>query len=271
VQVVPLTAPVPHGTTRRRPLDVVIVVAIVVLVVLWALDWVQYVLQADRSLVAVDFTLYRDAAHRWLQEGIFYRPEQIAGPYDVTPGDVLYPPTSLLLFVPFTALPALLYWILPLVVTTLIVVRHRPSVLGWLIIAICLWFPATNVKLLAGNPVIWVMSAVALGTVWPVAAPFALVKLTLAPFAAVRINERMWWVGLAILLAASALFLSMWGDYLTVLMNAREPRGFLYSIQEFPMLSIPVVAWLARTNRRQRMSAGLGSPGGSPPVAIPSP
>src|SRR5450759_88660 len=51
-------------------------------------------------IVGVDYRLYMDAARRWLDGGGFYLPFQVAGPYPVLLGDVMYPPNALFLFVP---------------------------------------------------------------------------------------------------------------------------------------------------------------------------
>src|SRR5216117_1990046 len=51
----------------------------------------------------VDFQLYREVTNRWLGGGSFYESYQLAGPYEIRAGDVLYPPVSLWLFVPFAA------------------------------------------------------------------------------------------------------------------------------------------------------------------------
>src|SRR5436305_8563856 len=53
----------------------------------------------------VDFQLYRDAAARWLHGGTFYEPYQLAGVYNIRPGDIPYPPVALRLFVPFAIEP----------------------------------------------------------------------------------------------------------------------------------------------------------------------
>ena len=55
---------------------------------------------------ATDFDLYMAATRSWLSGLGFYHPYQLSGPYEITPGDILYPPVALLLFVPFTVLPA---------------------------------------------------------------------------------------------------------------------------------------------------------------------
>src|SRR5262249_12098765 len=71
--------------------------------------------------LAVDADLYREAAVRWSGGGPFYAARQLAGPYEITPGDILYPPVGLWLFVPFTFLPdalaMVLWWAIPLGVT----------------------------------------------------------------------------------------------------------------------------------------------------------
>ncbi len=55
-----------------------------------------------------DFALYRDAASRWLSGHGFYESWQLTGHYAIWSGasPILYPPVALLLFIPFTFLPA---------------------------------------------------------------------------------------------------------------------------------------------------------------------
>jgi hypothetical protein len=38
----------------------------------------------------------------------------------------------------------------------------------------------------------------------------------------------------------------MMRDWLVTVVNARNPGGLLYSVQEVPMMAIPVLAWLGR-------------------------
>ena len=52
----------------------------------------------------IDYTLYMDATRRWLAGGSFYEPYQLAGPYPIQMGDVLYAPNAMPLFIAFTAL-----------------------------------------------------------------------------------------------------------------------------------------------------------------------
>jgi len=58
--------------------------------------------------LGVDFSLYRDVAARWLAGGSYFEPHQLAGPYTIEVGDILYPPVGLWLFVPFAVLPGAL-------------------------------------------------------------------------------------------------------------------------------------------------------------------
>ena len=149
----------------------------------------------------VDFCLYRDAAARWLAGGPYFEPYQLAGPYPITAGDVLYPPVALWLFVPFTVLPALLWWAIPIAVTAWAIWRLRPEPAWWPLIALCVAWPTTLLKTWTGNPVIWSVAAMALGVVywWP--SVFVLLKPSLFPFALFGANRRSWWLALAVFVA----------------------------------------------------------------------
>ncbi len=189
-----------------------------------------------------------DATQRWLDGGPFYQPYQLEGPYTIKAGDILYPPVALWLFVPFTFLPAALWWVVPLGVVSAVVLRLRPAPLAWPIIALCLAWPPTQVKLITGNPVIWVAAAMALGCLYRWPSVFVLIKPSLFPFALFGVHRRSWWVGLAIFGALCLPFGPMWGDWVTTVVNSRE-GGLVYSIQEIPLLLLPVAAWWWRTRR----------------------
>ena len=156
----------------------------------------------------VDFRLYQDATARWLAAGPFYEPYQLAGPYPISAGDILYPPVALWLFVPFAvdggpvldAIQAIIWWALPLGVVAAAVAALRPRPLAWPLIAFCLVNPTTLLKIWTGNPVIWSMAAMALAVVGTsrFAAPFVLLKPSLAPFALFGIRRRSWWLGAAV-------------------------------------------------------------------------
>ena len=193
----------------------------------------------------VDFVLYRDAAARWLDGGPFYQPYQLSGPYEITAGDILYPPVGLWLFVPFVVAPAVLWLAVPLGLTAWSIVRLRPGPVTWPLMALCIAWPTTLLKTWTGNPVIWSMAAIAVATQYRWAAPFALLKPSLAPFALFGMNDRRWWLGLAAFLVLCLPFGSLWADWLTTVVNS-VGGGVLYSVLEAPMLLLPLIAWWGR-------------------------
>ncbi len=206
--------------------------------------------------LGVDFALYRDATSRWLHGGPFFEPYQLAGPYEIRAGDVLYPPVGLWLFVPFAALDGALprtltafaWWVVPLAITGWAIIALRPRPVVWPLLALCAANPTSLLKIWTGNPVMWSMAAMALAVVGSsrFAGPFVLLKPSLAPFALFGVTRRSWWVGLAVVVVLSLPFGSLWADWLTSVLNSRG-GGALYSFLEVPMLLLPLVAWLGRT------------------------
>jgi hypothetical protein len=208
--------------------------------------------------IGVDYVLYRDAAARWLAGGPFFEPYQLAGPYPISAGDILYPPVGLWLFVPFAVLPAavaaIAWWAIPLGITGWAIVRLRPGPRAWPLIALCLAWPTTPLKIWTGNPVIWAVAAVALGTLYRWPSVFALLKPSLFPFALFGADRRSWWLALAAFVALSVPFGSMWIDWVASVVNSRG-GGILYSALEIPMLLLPIVAWLGRTRATNRATS----------------
>jgi hypothetical protein len=98
--------------------------------------------------------------------------------------------------------------------------------------------------------VMWSMAAMALAVVSSsrFAAPFVLVKPSLAPFALFGVRQRSWWIGLAVLVVLCVPFGRLWAEWVASVLNARG-GGLLYSSLEVPMLLLPLVAWLGRTSR----------------------
>jgi hypothetical protein len=203
--------------------------------------------------VGIDFALYRDVAARWMAGGPFYEPHQLAGAYVVAHGDILYPPVGLWLFVPFTVLPAFLWWAIPAALTVWAIARVRPRPAVWPLMALCLAWPTTPLKIWTGNPVIWAAAAMSVAIVYRWAAPFALLKPSLFPFAAFGIRERAWWVGLGVFLALCLPFGGLWADWVASVINSRG-SGPLYSVLEAPMLLLPLIAWIGRTRQVSRGS-----------------
>lgn len=198
---------------------------------------------------AKDVQLYIAAADRWLAGGPFYDPRQLTGPYEVAHGDILYPPVGLWLFAPAAILPETLglvaWYAVPALITAWAIRRAAPRPAVWPLMALCLAWPTTPLKVWTGNPVIWCVAALAVATVWRGGAPFALLKPSLFPFALFGIRQRSWWVGLALFVALCLPFGPMWADWLTTVVNSRG-AGPLYSALEAPMLALPLVAWAGR-------------------------
>ena len=100
------------------------------------------------------------------------------------------------LFVPFTFLPPILWWAVPIGVVAWVVWRLAPGPLAWPVMALCLVWPPTQVKLITGNPVVWSVAALALACLnyWP--SVLVLIKPSLFPFALFGATHRSWWVAL---------------------------------------------------------------------------
>lgn len=199
--------------------------------------------------LGADLTLYLAAAERWISSGGFYPVHQVAGPYPVSDGDILYPPPLLLLLIPFLVLPAVLFWIIPLGTIAAVVRRHRPRPWAWPLMALGLAYPVTTLKIVHGNPVMWIAAAMALGTVYAWPSVLVLLKPSLAPFALIGARRRSWWIALGVAAVLSVPFAGLWVDYAKVALNARSPNGLLYSLDEVPLMLIPVIAWLGRARR----------------------
>ena len=219
------------------------------------IEWIRWIAQHQDVLaqeIGIDYRIYTDAAARWLAGGSFYPTYQLAGPYDLVPPAVLYPPTIMPLLLPFLVLPALLWWLIPISLTVVCLVRLRPAPWSWPLILGGLAFGQAT--LIHGTPTLWILAAVAVATQRGGAGALVLVKPSVAPFALIGIQSRSWWMVAAALTGMGLLMLPMWLDWLTVLRNATGPHAtLLYSLQDVPILAIPVWARLAR---RQGVSEG---------------
>jgi hypothetical protein len=202
------------------------------------------VTSSDPSSLAVDFNQYSAHARRWLATGELYLPHQLAGP-GVEHGDPLYPPVIVYLLVPFLWLPAILWWIIPLAVTTVAIASFRPAAWTWPLLAFALLWPRTPALIYFGNPGMWVVAVIAAGLRFRWPGPLVLVKPSLAPFALAGFGTRGWLATL-LLMAVSAIPLGeLWFDYATVLSNAQ--LSLAYSLADLPFALAPVVAWMGRT------------------------
>jgi hypothetical protein len=207
---------------------------------------------AASGRIGADLELYLSATRRAIDGGGFYLPRQLAGPYELVDGDILYPPTAMLLFAPFLVLPSILFWIVPIAIVAVVVAIHRPRPAAWPILAACLAYPVSSLKVVHGNPVMWVTAALALGTIlaWPAA--LALLKPTLAPLAVIGARSRSWWLAVIGLGLVSIPFGALWLQYASALRDAHTAHGILYSLDEVPLASLPIVAWLGAAKGRRR-------------------
>lgn len=237
-----------HGPFRYRLRhDVPIVLAAAILVAaVWNAALIIPPLVPE-GILGADFRIYRDAAAEWLRSGAFYAPHQLLGPYAIGPGDVLYPPTILYLLVPFIALPAFLWWAIPLTIIAAVTIRLHPARWAWPVLALAIWWPRDQGLVVLGNPGMWVGAAVAAGLMlgWPSA--FVALKPSLVPFALIGIRTHGWWRATAAVFLGSVGLVGLWLQYAIALSNSDFTLG--YSVLDLPFMLIPVVAWIARTDR----------------------
>jgi hypothetical protein len=201
----------------------------------------------------MDFHTYLDATRSWLGGGAFYPPAQVAGPYTVTTGAVLYPPVALLLFVPFAFLPAALWWAVPTGITLAALWRYRPGPWTLALITGCLALHGGVLLYWFGTPTIWFVAFVALVTIhsWP--GVLIALKPAILPFALLGIRDRRWWIAAGVLALISLPLLPMWVDWLRTLLNARGPRAsLLYAVWDIPLLVVPLLAWARRSTLLDR-------------------
>lgn len=193
-----------------------------------------------------DLTIYTDATRRLLSGGSWYLERQLAGPYGIAFGDVLYPPVTALFFAAWLVLPGWTFVAIPVAITAWCVLHLRPAWWVWPLIGLCLVWPMTTFKAVSANPGVWTMAALALGALYRWPAGFALVKVTFAPLALIGIRSRAWWLVAGALAAGSLLFFDASLAYPRVLLDSRNPDGWLYSLADLPMQLIPILALVAQ-------------------------
>ena len=213
----------------------------------------EFVILAQRTAadgdLGDDFLIYRRIGERWLATGEMYYPEQLSGPYlNILGRSVFYPPTVLLFFVPLSLLPlsvaALVWWVGPIIVATMLLRRFRPASIVWPILALVIAWPRTVGGLLFGNSDMWIASAVAAGLLWSWPAVFVALKPSVLPLALIGIRQRSWWVAAAGLGLASLLSLPLWSQYFAAITNVRELSLFLTT--NFIIILAPLVVWAGR-------------------------
>ena len=240
--------------------------ALIIVAAAAVIGWVAWSHAAGLGRVCADLTLYIDATREWFNGTSFYPERQLAGPYTISDGDILYPPTTIPLFALFLVLPAVLFFAIPMSITAAVVIHHRPAPWTWPLMALCLAFPPTMIKIAYGNPFMWCAAAVAAGTIYGWPGVLVLLKPSLAPLALTGARHHSWWVALAGFGVVALAFAPMWGDYLTAIANSRNAEGLLYSLSDVPYLLLPVIAWQGRSRPRHAAdltpsSLGSGNPG----------
>jgi hypothetical protein len=232
-------------------------VALSLLTLLIAAEW-WTMLAAGKlaAMTGVDYTIYMEATRRWLAGDPLYPPSQIAGPFVVESGAVLYPPQMLVLFVPFSFLPGVLWIILPTVITAWIVVGHRPRLWAWVAIAaLVAVFPWSFLVYPSGTPTIWLVTFAALGTRWRAAYALVWCKPTMLPFALLGARRRQWWLVSAAVAGLGLVMLPLTMDWIRTMLNARGV-GLSYSLENVPVMAIPVIAWVGRSRFRPASTSG---------------
>ena len=200
---------------------------------------------ADRGDLFIDYVFYRDLGARFLNDGSYYLPHQLAGPHEVRlMVDVIYPPSALLLFVPASLVPALLWWAVPVGTVAYALYRWRPARWAVVVILALLCWPRAHAAFLFGNTDMWAMAGIAAGLLWGWPATLLTLKPIFAPFALVGICHWSWWAAALGMIAFGLATLPMWLQYITVVTNVRA--GADYSLGSLPLLAVPVVAWLGR-------------------------
>lgn len=212
--------------------------------------------------LGVDFALFREFGQRWLETGSMYLPSQLEGPYSVwwtydkptTPS--IYPPAAGPLFGALALLPlqlaALAWWGVPIGILASALARWRPAPWSWPIMAALLVHPQLPITYIVGSSTMWAVALVALGLVYKGPAVLILLKPTFAPFALIGMRDWRWWAVAGVI--GIVTLAGPWRDYLTVLTNGTDSGGFLYSLTAFPLMLVPVVAWLGRSREARAWS-----------------
>lgn len=194
-----------------------------------------------------DYDFNMAVAHRWLADGSYFLPRQLAGPHIWQVGEVLYPPVSLWLFVPFSFLPMAAWFAVPLATIAAAMWRLKPIAPALAIIAFLICDPDGLVESASGNPMLWFVAIEFAALAWRMPASLGLFKPTLFPFALVGIGTRRWWVALGFLALLSLPFLGLTITWVRVGLDTHGRGGVLYNVSEFAYALIPYVAWLGST------------------------
>ena len=100
--------------------------------------WIVYAIAVSlgKPSFGLDYRWHVEAAQRLLDTGTPYLPFELAGPFAIGDGAILYPPTAFLLFIPFIWLPAVLWWAIPIAVLAYGLWWHRPPLWAWVVMRV---------------------------------------------------------------------------------------------------------------------------------------
>jgi hypothetical protein len=210
------------GERLSRAFPVCLAIVLGVLAVAEALALSR--MPVGQLLGGVDITGYVSATNRWWSTGTPYLANEVAGPFMFTTGTFLHPPLALYLFLPFTVLPLVAWWLIPIGVVTVSIAAWRPD---------RMWVTA--------------FVALALRFGWP--GLLIAIKPSFAFLMLVGSTSRSWWLGLWIVAIAAVPLGQLWLDWIAVVRHA--PAGLDYSLTSIPMVLLPFVAWLRRTRHRE--------------------
>jgi hypothetical protein len=230
------------GVAGRSPVRDGLLIGMIVLVVV---SYVHGFAAAAPSDIGRDLALYQREVQAWLGGAPMYPAFETQGPFVTSLGVILYPPITIVLFVPSLLLPLPLWWLIPAVIVGTVVFRLRPSGVWLLAIGFCLAYPISVNLVVAGNPDMWLAAALAISVYWRPAAAFVLLKPSVFPLALVGVRNRGWWAIVGVFAVVSLALLPQTLDWLAVVRNGQGGlrTGLTYSLEDLPLLAVPLVAW----------------------------
>lgn len=244
------TLAIPVPLERARLIRFALIAVTVAILVLVVVELVYGLLGPPnwRAAVGWDLSVYANLSRKLFSGGGWFPPQELSGPFQLaTIQEVLYPPVVAYVFAPFMFLPIGALWIMVAGTMAWLFREWRPALWTWPLMALCLLWPLTLLKGLSGTSTVLITMAVGLGLRyrWPFA--LILIKPSFLPLALIGIRSRGWWICVGVLVLLTLPYLTETLQYPTVLMNARGSHGgALYSLEDAPMIAIPVLAWLGR-------------------------
>jgi hypothetical protein len=204
-----------------------------------------------KSDLGEDFIIHREIGQRFLDTGVLYLPDQLAGPYANRLGyHVLYPPTTLLVIVPLALIPeglAVIAWYgIPLAVLVLLISRYRPGPWAWVALMLIAFWPRSQGAILYGNSDMLIAAAIGAGVLWGWPAALILLKPSWFLLALVGIRHRSWWVALGMFAIASLLVLPLWPQYVTAMTNITD-SSWLQRLYGLPLMLTAIVIWAGQS------------------------